>query len=391
MSKRLRYLITSVAVVLAISTGSLSTSALAQATGPFNVRTYGASGANNCAADTTGFLSAIAAVPASGGEVYVPSGNYCLTQTLVVSGKPIAFRGEGKKLSNVRWDTGSTNGIEFHASTVQHGLTIKSLSLISNNGISGSAVYATWPTGSITSTVSITDVEIGHNSPVTWNSWYYGLRIVNATNAVITDFDISGPSGNSGNSAAIRFEGQTLNGNVSHGSILFFRDGISMVDTSEGIHADNLDIVGVYRGIVLDTPSSLPGTSISNCHISAVDKGIYLWRRGDVAISGNLFYTTVASSNYIGIHAVHSDALRITGNYIVRLSPSGNYNGIVIDGNSPRLVISNNITEGMDTGIWLIGSGVTQSVVTSNINRLFVYSAILDGSTPGANLITNNF
>jgi hypothetical protein len=377
-------------VLVATFAGSLSATAWAQATGPFNVRSYGASGALNCAADTTGFLNALAAIPASGGEVYVPAGNYCLNQSLLVSGKSIAFRGEGKKLSNIRWDAGA-NGIEYYAANSSQSLTVKSLSLIANNGISGTAIYGSWPAGAVTSTLSITDVAISHYSPVTWNSWSYGVRVANASNAVITDFDISGPSGYSGNQAAVRLEGQTLNANVAHGSVLFYKDGVQMVGTSEGLHADDLDLVGVLRGIVMDTQSSLPGTSISNCHIAAVDKGIYLWRRGDVAISGNLLYTTVASSNYMGIHAVHSDSLRITGNYIVRTSPTGNYNGIVIDGTSPRLVISNNITEGMDTGIWIVGPGITQSVITSNINRLFVYNAILDGSTPGSNLFANNF
>ena len=66
-------------------------------------------------------------------------------------------------------------------------------------------------------------------------------------------------------------------------------------------------------------------------------------------------------------------------------------NGIVIEGNSARSVIANNITEGMDAGIWLTGTGVTGTLATGNVNRFVHTAAWLDWGSPGANMFATNF
>lgn len=368
--------------------------AFAQATGPFNVRSYGASGASNCtlvspgvSVDQAGFNAALAAVPASGGEIYVPAGSYCMTHPLWVTGKSIAFRGEGQKLSILRWDTAS-NGIVYNGTSKEHSLTVKSLSFVKGSGLNGVAIWGYWNVRSESSVASITDVAISHDVPTYGTGWSYGIHLLHAGNPMIHHFDfINGID----DGIAILFAGQTIHANVTKGSIIRAADGIKMIDNSEGLHVTDVEIVAAKRGIVIDSPWDLPGTSISNNHLNTSEKGIHILSHGDVGISNNLLYSTANATNYKGIHVVNSDSLRITGNQIVRTGPtSTNLNGIVIEGTSPRNVIANNVTDGMDTGIWLAGINVIQNLVIGNINRNYGVASVLDWGPAPPNVNQNN-
>jgi hypothetical protein len=366
-------------------------SALAQpATGPFNVRTYGATGASNCSADTTGVFAAIAAIPASGGELYFPAGTYCLTSTMLFTDKSIAIRGEGQNLSIIRWDAGG-DGITLvsNSTTSRATLTVKSLTILSNKSNVAAAIAGYWGPGMTVAApaASITDVEIKTTGPAA--TWTVGIQLSNASKSVITRCNIDGVSPDVGQ-AAIRFMGQTLQATVSASGITFWMDGIQFIDYSEGLHVSDVEIVGVRRGIVLDSINVLPGTSIANNHISASDKGIYIWQHNAVAISGNLIFSTNYATDFKGIHAINVDSMRITGNHIVWLASSGYRSGIVLEGNSSRNVIGNNTTDHMEAGLWLTGTGVSATVYTGNLNRFCTYQW-LDWATPGANLFANNF
>lgn len=395
---RLRYLPSLFTLTAVTLQGSL---AYAQAaSGPFNLRSYGAAGGNgtNCAADTAGFIAAFGAVPATGGEIYIPAGTYCVTGTLQVIDKPFAIRGEGQNVTILRFDGGS-DGIQFisNSTTTHAALSVKSLSIVSNKANGGSAIHGTWATSSIAAgpTATIMDVNINHllTPSLGWQPWTYGIQLSNGSKALISHVNIQSPSLDSG-TAAIRFEGQTIHPSVSLGEILAYGDGVQMVGTGEGLHVSDVEIVGTHRGIVLDNggaPGPLPGTSIANNHMSVADKGIYIYNHNDVALSNNSIYSTTFSTDFKGVHAINTGDLTITGNRVIRIGVSGSYNGIVIEGTATNSVIANNVTENMDAGIWLTGTGVTGFMVNGNVNRLCHYMCTLDWSTPGQNAFVNNF
>ena len=64
-----------------------------------NVRDFGAvpGGGDSTAA----FNAAFAAIPSSGGEVFIPAGDYQLTSSLAWSGKPLTIRGAGKAITRL--------------------------------------------------------------------------------------------------------------------------------------------------------------------------------------------------------------------------------------------------------------------------------------------------
>jgi hypothetical protein len=324
------------------------------------------------------------------GELYFPAGTYCLTSTMLFTDKSVTIRGDGPNLSILRYDAGG-DGITMISTSGTNRVTlnVKSLSLVSNKAAVAAAIAGYWndpatlaaPAASITD-VQIKDMGVGLN-------WTVGIQLSNASRSVITNFNIDASS--DVGDAAIRFLGQTLQATVTLGGITFWKDGIDFLDQSEGLHVDDVEIVGIHRGVVLDTTGILPGTSIANSHINARDIGIYMWQRNDTNISGNLIYATVTATNFVGIEAIHCNALRISGNYIVRLGSGGNYNGIELIGNTTRNVVTGNVTDSMDSGIFLTGTSVTASSITGNINRNFAVAAITDWSTPGANLFANNF
>src|SRR5262249_9075211 len=157
--------------------------------------TYGATGACNVTADTAGVLAAIAAVPGTGGEVYFPAGTYCVNQSLQVFNRPMAFRGEGQRTSNIGCDAGgpfNAGGIEFWSAPLWLGardqtLAVRSLSLLRHDGVTGAAIFGYWgaiPTpmghgngGGITTTIE--DVHIGWDPAAAATAyWEYGILLL---------------------------------------------------------------------------------------------------------------------------------------------------------------------------------------------------------------------
>lgn len=67
-----------------------------------NVQTYGATG-NGTTDDTTAIKNALAALPANGGTIYFPAGQYLITSTLTVATTGTTFQGDGWA-SQIRYD-----------------------------------------------------------------------------------------------------------------------------------------------------------------------------------------------------------------------------------------------------------------------------------------------
>lgn len=339
---------------------------------PLNVKSYGATG-NGSTDDTSAFNAALAAAPASGAEIYVPAGTYKLTGTLNVVNKSIAFRGEGQRISNLRWDAG-TDGLSFQSTTTTNtSLTIKSLSFLRGVSSTGIAINATWAAttgwhganGLVTA--SIEDVNIAASPYGTGLGWASGIVLGNATNAKIRNFTIMGADFNVGHSG-IMFTGKSIANYVSDGDISHFPYGISTWDEGDGFHITDVEIIAVISGIKLVAASRGRGTSIQGCHVNSLAEGIMTWGFGDVAITNNLIYRW-GTETWRGISATHAESTRITGNYIVKLFSGGSTAGIVLEGNAVRNIVQGNITEGMGTGIWLMDPTVADNIVSNNLNR----------------------
>lgn len=374
--------------------GFLKANAFAQ---PFNVKAYGAV-PNDGIDDGGAFVAAVNAIPASGGELYIPGGTYDLFGYLPITNKQISIRGEGQRVSRVLWRTGS-DGIVFTDTTgAGYTLTISSVSLLTTANGTGTAVRGVWPAYQQLPgqyrflTAQIYDIHIG-GEPQS-QAWNFGIWLTNAPNSKISSFMIHGAF-NSG-TAAIQLDANSTATFITQGNIFGMREGIRVHDITEGTDISHVEIVSADFGIVFNTQAFFglgsPGSSVSNCHTNTRLRGIYVADHSQIAITDNLIYK-LGTANWIGIHLRGASLNRVIGNYIITAdtSPTHNSNGIVVEGttnNSFNNVIQGNITRFMDTGIWLVGAAATENLVTGNINKLYRVFPVYD--TGLGNLVSNN-
>ena len=358
--------------------------------------------------DTASFNCAISLVPAGqSGEIYVPAGTYNLSSTLTIFDKAIAFRGEGQRITNLRFAglPFGLNGLDFQSSNVATHQTfaVRSLSVLRADGEGGAAIRAQWPytpvggqpdfTNGGGVSITIEDVHIGTDS---WTSsgpvWHRGIWLHNPRFAKIHTFNIHGLKQATAGVAGIQISGSlpeppsspTIGVSIHDGSILGFIRGVHAVQNARGLNVQNVKIRDALWGA--DISGTDHGTSIANCHIRASLRGISVINTsGDMAISNNVIYRE-GSGDFIGIEMNRDVAgqlarMRVIGNTIVAGALTGNRYGITLANNVHGAVIQGNTTHNVTIGIWLINGPVTGNHVVGNINRAPGGTQIANGGT----------
>jgi parallel beta-helix repeat protein len=382
-----------------------SSSAFAQA--PYNVRTAVpvAAAGDGVTDDTTAFENVIASIPASGGEVYIPAGTYRLTRTLTITGKNIAFRGEGQGISRLIWYAGE-NGIAFTSTgpSQHHRLAVRRLSVLRGAGSGGAGIQASWPQlvspmsmlngGAVTTTIE--DVQIGVDP---WPNgagvhWWFGIQLSNATAAKISQFSIQ-TGGISGIQIAGYLPpasgGKSVGVEIRDGDITGVVRGIESKDNSEATHINGVTIRDSIWGIIFWF-SDAQGSFISDCNITSSNTGILIQDASGIAVTENTIYRQ-GSDNFTGIAVTDSGGpigkgYRIMNNAIFAAVRNATRYGITMTGAVRDSVVQNNISQNMFYGIYLDGS-TTGNHVWSNINRWFDGAAIANGN-PG-NILSSNW
>lgn len=385
----------------------------AEAAGPINVTQLplpcpNANGADSLD-DTAAFNCALGLVPAGqAGEIYVPAGTYNLSSQITVFDKAIAFRGEGQRITNLRF-TGlpfGHNGLDFTSSNVATHQTfaVRSLSVLRADGEGAVAIRAQWPhtpvgqpdfTNGGGVSITIEDVHIGTDS---WTSsgphWHRGIWLHNARFAKVHTFNIHGLNQASAGVAGIHISGSlpeppsspTIGVSIHDGSILGFIRGVHAVQNTRGLNVQNLKIRDALWGVDLFGAGADIGTSIANCHIRASLRGITVYdTAGDMAISNNVIYRE-GTGEFIGIEMNRGAAgqlarMRVIGNTVFATASGGARYGITMANNVHGGVIQGNTTHNMTIGIWLVNGPVTGTHVVGNINRAPGGTQIANGGT----------
>ncbi len=403
--------------------------ALAQpaATGPFNVRTLGAMG-DGVTDDTAAFNAAITAVPPSGGEIYVPAGRYKLTNTLTITGKSIAFRGEGQRNSTLVWSGAPTwaPGILFSGTGLTPmcpspgmggpppqppttTLTVRSIALLRAGNAGGAAISGSWPAmppcgaaqmyGGVSTTIE--DVLIASDPwPMTSNNyWAWGIRLANSVSAKINTFTILGP-GAGGGYAGISIGGTFNNDDtidtksftpyIRDGDISSYARGIEVKNHAEGLHFHGLSIRDTFWGIQFTDVG--PGTAVAHCQLSAQSTGIEMNRAVVMAVTDNTIYQEPGQGNFAGIHISGGTDLRVIGNTVVGASGLVGIGVDGVQGAAANSIIHGNTSSGVAYGIWLNGtpgpSFVSGFLVDGNVNRATTAALVNTGTS---NQFVNNY
>ncbi len=376
--KRLQVIGVALAIAYACHTGTAS----AQVANPYNVRSHGAMG-DGSTDDTAAFIATIAAIPAhGGGEVYIPAGTYRLTQTLNVTDKSIAFRGEGQRNSQLVW-TGNTvsHGINFSSTslTTNYTFEVHSLSFVRDgNQTSGAAINASWAIpadrnsyGAVTATIHDVHVGAPSTAPAGNSSFLVGIAVASANGVKISNFQLMGDFVAT---AGIQINGPSSNIHITDGDISQWVEGITVQAGVNDVHIDNVEAAGVYYGFHLLGGT---GTSISNCHAFANTRGIEVGNATDIAIVNNLIFSGACAGDscatpWIGIHAFASAG--VTGQGRIRIIGNGIHPqyalftttyGILVEGALVDSTVQGNYSEGLSVGIAL-GPSTSGTVVVGN-------------------------
>lgn len=372
-------------------------------TGPINVRalpsgscSVNASGAgtfadvnsNGISDDSDAFACAVAyASTNGGGEIYVPAGHYYLNRTISVTNTPIAFRGEGQRISVLEFYNPAGHGIDFTSTstTVNKPLSVRSLSIMRMSGETGHGINAAWPAatnygdyGVVTTTIH--DVHVStHEWPanIGHDDWLRGIVLVNATGATVTTFNVLMSSIHD---TGIYIGGASRDVTIGDGDIAEVTNGVQVMDTSENVHIRNVEVGATVTGYWFQGGR---GHTLSDCHVLARDIGIKIYSH-QVAVSNCLvFGGPIEGSGFWGIELA-TDNARITGNAISMINLLGsNTIGIVVHGLSKDSVLLGNTIGDQHVGVY-INSATQGHLVAGNILRP------RSGGTPTVDLGTNN-
>ena len=362
--------------------------------GTVNVKWFGAIG--DGATDDT---MAIQACINSGANVYVPAGRYNITSDLTCSGN-IFIHGDGQNGSCfIMLGTSSFlyNGGDASSRWNTSQISLNKLSFLVN-GISNKNVIDiryTNGTGNTEKTVFIKEVKVQGTGP--FDKFGKAVYMLNTTNAVIDSVticgDVDGPPLSS--AYGIVLEGNAIYGptneiiggapvdiTIENTSIYFVHTAIQLLGWVEGVHINKCSIVAVARGVNASAYGGRPYIGIIDTHINSSEYGINTINFVQLDFSHNLIYTQqtdAMSTGYIGISVSHNlpdvpGNYRFVENTFVGLI-TGSKNAIVVCGNGNSFgIISGNLINSFDTGIWL-QSGTRNTLVTDT-NQFNIINAL---------------
>lgn len=293
--------------------------------------TYAATGA--------GIQAALNALPAQGGEVYIPEGTYNLSAVLTIPQNNVTLRGAGRGTILFLSDGANSNVI---SATTKSGLTIKDLYINGNDaGNTGTChgIYFTGVSYSLIDNVTVYDTEdrgidfgatLSKITNSTLNSNYIGIFIGDVKN-VISNNNVY-QNGNYGISV-----GASSNVVVSNNIANNTSDGINISAHFDAITGNSIS-ENSGNGI------SIQGTSVTisgNFIYYNSTYGIYITTATSKAlITGN----SIQQSYKHGIYINGVSSNTITGNLIKDndRATTATYDGIFLDGDSDFNVISSN-------------------------------------------------
>jgi hypothetical protein len=238
---------------VAVSDSAPSRTLLAKATDILNVVDFGA--LNDGSDCTAAFNAAFAALPATGGEIFIPAGDYSLASSLVWTNKPLVLRGAGKGQTRLHIQHTSI-AFDFSQSNLFDKIIIRDFSAYAENNSGQTAAVArlTYPSATSFGYVSahISDIEcFGYPNSANGTSpfpqtFLRGFILNNCWSVQINDVSWFGPPAVAGasNSAVIElnrsFDTRIAGIQAYYGNAVVLQTGYC-----EGIYFTNPLVVGV--------------------------------------------------------------------------------------------------------------------------------------------------
>jgi hypothetical protein len=351
------------------------------------VRTYGAKG-NGVTDDTSAIITALTSLRNKGsGTLYFPAGTYLIARPIALD-IPVSIRGDGIQLTRIVW-TCQSGGIRFDGGPalfndrrVFLASNVSFLSAVPKGGTAIQLKY-TVPEGSICKYVDIDRCEFAG-----WGKgghWTHGLSLVEARDTSITNCEFRGRRANELNyvpgTTAISITGKEspVEHFITNCQFWFWDTCVEVSGTVEGVYINTIAAVAVRRGIHWNTPGGEPLLSVMNSHISAYESGIAAYNLIQATIQNCVIYERNDSiRNSVGIEMRSCDDIIIANNIFRsnNTTPTIDFNAIVVDEQSRRIIIQTNRVINAATAVWL-KRGVINCVVLDNIFSGSKYHDIL--------------
>ena len=204
---------------------------------------------------TAGFNAAFNALPNTGGEIFIPAGDYHLASSLVWAGKPLTIRGAGKAITRLHLlHTGI--GFDISQTIPTNRTVIRDFSAFAENltGQTAAVARLTYPSEISFGYVSgfITDIECfgypGQDSGTAPfpQTFLRGFVLLNCWSVQVNNVSWFGPPASAGatSSAVIEVNG-TIDTRITGLQAYFGNAGVLQTGYCEGIYFTNPLLVGV--------------------------------------------------------------------------------------------------------------------------------------------------
>jgi hypothetical protein len=266
-----------------------------------SVKDFGAKG-DGTTDDTAAIQASITALLPAGGVVYLPKGQYKITDDLKVTNMPVIFRGDGMYSTVIEQSTPGENGITFTSNTVNNApstdpllinsLQIMDMSINRGAGSGGSAVSAAWKEMTSNSPQAIFERFRVYSKTDAGRCWAGAIDLRNCNGLRVSTVQLHGNPLETASTTAdpytMRYGFRLSNDSGdSLGLISFFIDkltiiaagvGIDVFGWHEGFEICNSEIVQVATGIRVqgNATHKNPDFFYLNSHIEARIKCVSL-------------------------------------------------------------------------------------------------------------------
>jgi len=390
-----------------VAPGAATRTVGARALDTINVVDFGA--VTTGADCTAAFNAAYAALPSTGGEIFMPAGSYQLANPLVWSGKAVTIRGAGKGLTQLHFQH---TGIGFDISQTSpfNKTVLRDFSAYAENlsGQTGAVARLTYPQESSFGYVSafISDIECfgypnSNNGTVPFpQTFLRGFVLYGVWSVQINDVSWFGPPAAAGATTSAVIElNQAIDTRITGLQAYFGNTAVIQTGYCEGIYFTNPLIVGVDYLFKQTDITTWPGYSPTRLML------LGLWAaNGEVNTNlGTVQAASVGGGYFIGLDITRDGGPNTAQSFFSLTNVSNffvigcNFVGGPSNGNRQDIAFnfistfnsSNNTIGGcqfqdMATIIQINGSNGTVGLTTFalNPNNVPLQTAIIDNSGP---------
>ena len=329
--------------------------------------------------NTSAYLSAVAALPSTGGKIVLGSGTYlfdsAVSFSFPASSYGLTITGQGSGATTVFFK-GGINGFSFKMNSPQNYIHFNGFSVTTDNSSTTNTVTAieisqSVPEGSFLQS-SFVDISIyGNSGPANGEFWSYGIYANGVSDINFINDIFYGTGGNS--------IGIFLTGNTSVSPYY----GIVFNITSCGFFGLNTGLVyGSYiQGVTVSQ------SNFTNCEYGIANDSNNIGN-DQLAINNSQFNVAETAINLQG----NLNDLLLTGNMIIVGTSTSSF-GVFLSTGIRATIVGNDFEQGSgstvgNTGI-IVSGAFTVGVVTGNVFQNLTYGVSLGTSTSGWNVQAN--